>query len=97
MSVDRLRHGGRVVVVGSRGDIPITPRMLMARDADVRGMVLISAQGEDLVEIHQATSAAAAAGALRPVIQDILPLAEAPRAHRLVMEAPSHGKIVLSP
>ena len=92
-----LAPGGRVVIVGSRGDIQITPRMLMGRDADVRGMALMLAGEEDLKEIHGATAAAAAAGALQPVIQQVLPLAEAPRAHRLVMEAPSHGKIVLRP
>jgi NADPH2:quinone reductase len=92
-----LARGGRVVIVGSRGDIQITPRMLMGRDADVRGMALMLAGDEDLKEIHGATAAAAAAGALKPVIQQVLPLAEAPQAHRLVMETPSHGKIVLRP
>jgi NADPH2:quinone reductase len=35
-----LAPGGRVVVIGSRGDVTVTPRDLMARDASVHGMLL---------------------------------------------------------
>jgi NADPH2:quinone reductase len=85
------------VIVGSRGDIQITPRMLMAREADVRGLMLGLSSEAELAEIHAATAAGIEAGVLRPVIQQALPLAQAPAAHRAVMEAPSHGKIVLVP
>ncbi|MFW5826030.1 MAG: NADPH:quinone reductase [bacterium] len=95
--LDMLAHGGRVVVVGSRGTIEITPRKLMGREADVRGLMLGKAADEELAEIHAMIAAAGANGALRPVIQKTLPLGEAPEAHRAVMEDPSHGKIVLTP
>ena len=92
-----LARGGRVVIVGSRGDVQITPRMLMAREADVRGLMLGMASEAELAEIHAATASAMEAGAIRPVIQQSLPLARAADAHRAVMEAASHGKIVLVP
>ncbi len=90
-----LARGGRVVIVGSRGDVAITPRMLMAREADVRGLLLGMASEAELAEIHAATAAGIDAGAIRPLIQQSLPLSQAPQAHRAVMEAPSGGKIVL--
>ncbi len=92
-----LARGGRIVIVGSRGDVQITPRMLMAREADVRGLLLYMSSEAELAEIHAATAGAIEAGAIRPVIQESIPLRDAPRAHRAVMEAPSHGKIVLVP
>jgi NADPH:quinone reductase len=95
--LDMLAPGGRVVVVGSRGTIEITPRKLMGREADVRGLMLAGATPEESTEIHAMIAAAGAHGALRPVIQKTLPLAEAPEAHRAVMDDPSHGKIVLLP
>ncbi len=93
--LELLAPGGRVVVVGSRGDVQITPRMLMAREADVRGLMLRMASEAELAEIHAATGAGIEAGAIRPVIQESIPLAEAARAHRAVMEEASRGKIVL--
>lgn len=92
-----LARGGRVVIVGSRGDTQITPRMLMAREADVRGLMLGMASEAEIAEIHAATAAGIESGAIRPVIQKSLPLSQAPAAHRAVMEAPSGGKIVLVP
>ena len=95
--LDLLARRGRVVIVGSRGTVEVTPRKRMGREADVRGMMLYGAEGNELAEIHAATASAAVVGALAPVIREEIPLAEAARAHRLVMEARSHGKIVLIP
>ena len=95
--LDMLARGGRVVVVGSRGTIEITPRKLMAREADVRGLMLYGATPAEVAEIHAAIGAAAESGAIAPVIQASVPLSRAAEAHAAVMEAPSHGKIVLVP
>lgn len=95
--LDLLAPGGRVVIVGSRGSIEITPRKLMGREADVRGLMLSGSTDAEREEIHAAIRAAGAAGCLHPVIQKTLPLSDAPEAHRAVMDDPSHGKIVLIP
>jgi NADPH:quinone reductase len=95
--LDMLAHGGRVVVVGSRGTIEITPRKLMAREAEVRGLMLYKASPREMAEIHASIDAAGNMGALRPVIQTSVPLAMAAEAHRIVMEEPSHGKVLLIP
>jgi NADPH2:quinone reductase len=92
-----LAPGGRVVVIGNRGSIEINPRDAMSREASILGLTLFAATDSDLREIHAAVIAGLEAGTLRPIIGNELPLAEAPRAHQLVMEPGSFGKIVLVP
>jgi NADPH2:quinone reductase len=92
-----LAPRGRVVVIGSRGPVEINPRDTMSRDADIRGMVLPNASAAEMADIHAALVAGLENGALRPVIGRELPLAEAPQAHRAIMEPGACGKIVLVP
>jgi NADPH2:quinone reductase len=92
-----LAKFGRVVVVGSRGRVEIDPRQTMARDADIRGMTLMNVTDAELYGIHRALGAALESGILRPVIDSELPLAEAARAHREILEGGSRGKIILTP
>ena len=89
--------GGRIVVIGNRGTIEINPRDAMAREASILGLILWAATDSDLFEIHAATVAGLESGALRPVVRQELPLADAPRSHQLVMEPGAYGKIVLVP
>lgn len=92
-----LARGGRVVVIGSRGDITITPRDLMLRDASVHGFVLWNITEADGSDVHGGLIAGLENGTLRPVVGKEMPLAEAPRAHKEVMEPGAFGKIVLVP
>jgi NADPH2:quinone reductase len=92
-----LAPRGRVVVVGSRGAVEITPRDLMNREADIYGMRMPNVSLEDLASIHAALVAGLANGTLFPVVAQELPLAEAAEAHRAVMERRHLGKIVLIP
>lgn len=90
-----LARYGRVVVVGSRGPVEINPRDAMARDADIRGLMLANATAEEITQIHAELRAGFASGKLKPVVSKQLPLSEAPQAHRSVMSPGAHGKIVL--
>jgi len=92
-----LAAKGRIVVIGNRGNIEINPREIMRRDAAVLGMVLWNASRPDLAATHAGLVAGLENGSLRPVVGRELPLAEAPQAHRAVMEAGAFGKIVLVP
>jgi NADPH2:quinone reductase len=92
-----LAPGGRVVVIGNRGSIEINPRDAMGREADILGMTLFAATDEDLREIHAAIIAGLENGTLNPIVGTELPLAQASRAHELVLEPGSFGKIVLVP
>jgi NADPH:quinone reductase len=88
---------GRVVVIGSRGDVTITPRDLMVRRASVLAFTLWAAQPTEVSEIHAGLIAGMENGTLRPVVGKQLPLAEAARAHKEVLEPGAAGKIVLVP
>ncbi len=88
---------GRVVVIGSRGDITITPRDLMSRRSSVRGFTLWAITEDEAKEIHSAIYAGLENGTLRPVVGKELPLAEVSRAHKEIMEPGAFGKIVLIP
>jgi len=92
-----LAPGGRIVVIGSRGRLEIDPRAIMSSQATVLGMTLFKTPEGDKAEIFAALSAGLRNGTLRPVVGSEIPLAEAPRAHHQIMEAPAYGKIVLIP
>ena len=92
-----LAHRGRVVVVGSRGNVEINPRDIMTREAAVFGVFLWKVPEAEASETHAALQAGLGSGTLRPVIAAELHLASAPDAHRRVMEAGARGKIVLIP
>jgi NADPH2:quinone reductase len=92
-----LAKGGRVVVIGARGPVQVNPRDAMARDAVVFGMMLWNGSREEIIGIHDALVAGLADGSLKPVINQELPLQDAPRAHALVMQPGAYGKIVLIP
>jgi NADPH2:quinone reductase len=90
-----LAQNGRVIVVGSRGTVEINPRDLMARNADIRGVMVFATPAPVLTEAHVAIIAGLKDGALRPIIAQAFPLAQAPKAHAAVMAPGSAGKIVL--
>ena len=92
-----LTTGGRVVVIGSRGNVEINPRDMLSREAAVLGMTLYNATDKELASMHAAFAAGLANGTLRPVVSRELPLAEAAAAHHAVLEASTFGKIVLIP
>lgn len=92
-----LAAGGRVVVIGSRGTVEINPRDAIGREAAILGMSVFSATERETTSIHAAIGAGLENGTLRPVIGQQVPLAEAPRAHRTVIESNALGKIILLP
>jgi NADPH2:quinone reductase len=92
-----LAKNGRVVVIGSRGTVEINPRDTMAREADIRGVMLLGASELEFKQIHAALVAGLENATLRPVIAQRIPLAEAARAHVEVMKpSGALGKIVLA-
>jgi NADPH2:quinone reductase len=92
-----LAMHGRVSVVGSRGNAEITPRDMMGRDGAIIGMSLWNTPPHELISIHAALVAGLENKTLRPVIGQEIPLAEAGRAHTVIMAGGAHGKIVLIP
>jgi NADPH2:quinone reductase len=92
-----LARHGRVIVIGSRGDISITPRDLMARASSVRGFVLWGISEADEADVHAGLYAGLENGTVRPVVGKELPLGEAIRAHKEILETGALGKTILIP
>ena len=90
-----LATNGRVIVIGSRGEVTINPRELMGRRASIRGFTLWGITPTEEADIHAGIFAGLENGTLRPVVGKELPLAEAARAHKEILEPGSAGKIVL--
>ena len=92
-----LASQGRVIVIGSRGDVTISPRDLMTRRGSIHAFTLWGVTEAEEKEIHAGLIAGMENGSLRPVVGKDLPLSDAPRAHEAVMEPGAYGKIVLIP
>jgi NADPH2:quinone reductase len=92
-----LAPHGRVVVIGNRGSIDFNPRAAMQRDATILSMMIPNASDTEFASIHAALVAGLANGSLKPVINQELPLKDAPRAHELLIQPGAYGKIVLIP
>ena len=92
-----LATNGRVIVIGNRGEITINPRELMGRRASIRAFTLWAVTETEEMVIHAGIIAGLENGTLRPVVGKELPLAEAARAHKEILEPGAAGKIVLIP
>jgi NADPH2:quinone reductase len=90
-----IARSGRIIVVGSRGPAEINGRLIMHRDGALIGMTVFNTPPPELASIHAAIRAGFACGALSPVVGREMPLAEADRAHEVIMERGALGKIVL--
>ena len=86
---------GRIVIAGNRGSIQIEPRLAMQKEADLLGMALWNATPADYQESLQAVAAWLRMGILNPQVGAAIPLAEASRAHQLILNQKAAGKIVL--
>ena len=90
-----LANHGRVIVIGNRGEVTINPRELMARRASIRAFTLWGITPTEEADIHAGLIAGLENGTLRPVVGKELPLAEAARAHKEILEPGAAGKLVL--
>jgi len=90
-----LATNGRIIVIGNRGEITINPRELMSRRGSVRGFTLWAITEAEASEIYAGIGAGLENGTLRPVVGKELPLAEAARAHKEILEPGAAGKVVL--
>jgi len=92
-----LAQRGRVIVIGNRGEVTINARELMGRRASIRAFTLWGISPAEEAEIHAGIQAGMENGTLRPIIGKEIPLAEAARAHKEILEPGAAGKIVLIP
>ncbi|NLH91480.1 MAG: zinc-binding dehydrogenase, partial [Atopobium sp.] len=90
-----LAKGGRVVIVGSRGSLIFSPRLVMTKEADIRGMTIGNSTKDELARELRGLAALLRGGVI-PVIGQEFPLADAARAQdEVIQKSASHGKMIL--
>jgi NADPH:quinone reductase len=92
-----LAKNGRVIVIGNRGETTINARELMTRRASIRAFTLWAITEQEVKEIYAGVNAGLSNKTLNPVVGKEIPLAEAARAHKEILEPGAAGKIVLIP
>jgi len=92
-----LAKNGRVIVIGNRGETTINARELMTRRASIRAFTLWAITEQEAKEIYAGLNAGLSNGTLNPIVGKEIPLAEAARAHKEILEPGAAGKIVLIP
>jgi putative PIG3 family NAD(P)H quinone oxidoreductase len=96
-----LAHRGRIVVVGTMGGgaVPLDLGLLMRKRAELRGTMLRSRPLEEKILAARALERHLVplfeSGALKPVVDRVLPLAQAAEAHRAMQDNATFGKLVL--
>jgi putative PIG3 family NAD(P)H quinone oxidoreductase len=101
-NVAALRPGGRLVVIGLQGGTKAELDLgaLLAKRASVAATSLRARPVEEKAaivnDVRSYVWPLVEAGALRPVVDRVLPLAEAAEAHRVMAAGEHVGKIVLS-
>lgn len=95
--MDLAAMGGRIIVIGNRGEITINPRVAMAKELDIRGMMLWNAPPAQNQTMMRDILAGFAEGALSSVIGREFPLDQAREAQIAVLENGNCGKIILRP
>ena len=91
-----LANNGRVIVIGSRGEVTINPRELMGRRASILASTLWAITAAEEADIHAGLFAGLENGTLRPIVGKKFLLADAVRAHKEILEPGAAGKIVLT-
>jgi NADPH:quinone reductase-like Zn-dependent oxidoreductase len=88
-----LAAGGRMVVVGNLETSPVSlnPGLVIVKELNVLGAYATTRE-----ELEQAFGLIAS-GAVRPWINEVLPLAGAPDAHRRLEQRRVAGRVVLAP
>ena len=92
-----IAQNGRIVIIGSRGKVEIDPRLTMQCNSRLLGMSLMNATESDLKRLHAALGTGFLNGTLTPIIAREFSLADAPAAHKAIMEPGAYGKIILVP
>lgn len=92
-SIKAVRNGGRIVTCGATAGFhpSIDLRHIFFRQIEVLGSTMSSKADLLAVLSH------IAAGRLEPIVYEVMPLARAAEAHRILEERTAFGKLVLEP
>lgn len=91
-----LARRGRIVIVGARTPVEITPRLVMRTEAAIHGIAIWHMSDQQVAESLAATAAGLESGTLHPVVGHKLPLERLADGFALVTSGHRAGKVVLT-
>jgi len=93
--ITMLAPGAGIVVVGSRGRIDFSPRDLMGGEYTLIGLKITQANLEDKNSYARLIEEGVEREQIKPPVRAEFALEDAYRAHKILMEGPSAGSMVL--
>ncbi|GMT01047.1 hypothetical protein PENTCL1PPCAC_23221, partial [Pristionchus entomophagus] len=81
-----LSRGGRVGIVGNRGEITINPRAFMQKESSAYGVMLSGATDEEMTGCSEMISSLFSSTEYRPVSSRIYSLDEFPQSHKDIVD-----------
>lgn len=92
-----IKQHGRIVVIGSRGEVQVNPGLILVKEPMITGLALTTALEADFQEIEAAVVDGLNRKTLNPIIDKEYHLEKAAQAHIDIMSgAGAHGKLVLT-
>lgn len=92
-----VKTKGRIVVIGARDTIEISPRLILSRNLNILGAALPNLTEAEYDEIAAGISAFLQNGLLKPVIGEKVPLKDAKKVHEELLTRFGKGKTILVP
>ncbi|XP_060085056.1 quinone oxidoreductase-like [Ylistrum balloti] len=87
---------GRVIIVGCRGTVEISPRLTMGKELTVQGVMLMGSTAEEWKQMHAGIKDGMTEGWLKPHIGHAYSLDEAAQAHNDIINTKgATGKLIL--
>ncbi|AMB99207.1 hypothetical protein AWM75_03940 [Aerococcus urinaehominis] len=87
---------GRLVVVGARGQVKISPRQILAKELDVLGVALPNLSDQTLDAMQNQINDWLIQGRVVPQVSQVFPLNQARQAQDAVLESKPVGKIIIA-
>ncbi|KAL8613225.1 hypothetical protein ACOMHN_001550 [Nucella lapillus] len=95
--LEMAKTGARIAVIGCRGTVEVNPRLMMAKELQVMGIMMQATTPEEFRQVHSYLGAGCEAGWLSPSVHHQYPLEEAAVCHQdIVNSAGAQGKLVLT-
>ncbi len=95
-TIEVMARRGRLMVVGSHGELTFAPRALMGRELSLNGVMLFGMTKEERDGAVAALLGLASSGALTPEVSITLPMDRAAEAHAHMVARGKKGSIVLT-
>jgi len=93
--IDMLASGGRINVIGTRGELMFNPGLFLSKEFSISGTRVLDATPAEVARYCQHMQAGMELGWLKPVVGKSFKLSEAGKAHDEIINGKAKGKMIL--